>query len=48
MLVNNYFWAIWAFTILKDENEGSRSAFNFDFADARIHMFKHVKELYGF
>ena len=47
LLVNNYLWAVWSLRILKEENEGSNTCFNFDFADARIHMFNHVKNLYN-
>ena len=48
LLYNNAMWAIWALRILKEENIGNDKCFNFDFADARTHMFKHVKSLYGF
>eukprot|EP00347_Sterkiella_histriomuscorum_P014696 403359899 len=47
LLVNNYLWAVWSLKILKEENEGLNTCFNFDFADARIHMFNHVKKLYN-
>ncbi len=46
LLVNNYMWAVWSLKILKESNEGSTNVFNFDFADARIHMFNHVKSFY--
>lgn len=46
MLVNNYFWAIWSLRMLKDERLGDTTVFNFAFAEGRVAMYKHVKELY--
>lgn len=46
MLLNNFFWGIWSLHILKEERMGDPSVFNFDFAEARIAMYEHVKSLY--
>jgi hypothetical protein len=46
LLLNNYFWAIWSLRILKSEKMGDPGVFNFDFAEARMQMFEHVKTLY--
>ena len=46
MLLNNYFWGIWSLRMLKEEKLGDPNVFNFDFAQARIDMFNHVKALY--
>jgi hypothetical protein len=43
--VNNYFWAVWAMRILKEERLGDSTVFNFDFAHARVEMFEHVKKM---
>ena len=48
MLICNAIWAVWSLVILKKENEGSDTCFNFDFLDARIQMFKKVRSVYGF
>jgi hypothetical protein len=44
LLLNNYFWAIWSMRILKEEKLGDPTLFNFDFAEARVQMQKHVQE----
>ena len=46
LLLNNYFWGIWSLRMLKEEKLGDPNVFNFDFAQARIDMFNHVKALY--
>lgn len=46
MLLNNYFWAIWAMHILKEERLGDPTVFNFGFVESRIRMQLHVKQLY--
>jgi hypothetical protein len=46
LLLNNYFWAIWSLRMLKPERLGDPTVYNFDFAAARVAMFKHVKNLY--
>jgi len=46
LLLNNYFWAIWSLRMLKEEKLGDPKVFNFDFAQARIDMFNHVKTQY--
>lgn len=46
MLLNNFFWAIWCLRMLKPEKMGDPNVFNFDFAEARICMYEHIKGLY--
>ena len=46
LLLNNYFWAVWALRMLKKDKLEDDKVFNFDFAEARIKMFNHVKRLY--
>ncbi len=45
LVLNNYFWGVWALRILKEEKLGDSSVFNFDFAQARVDMFNHVKKM---
>ena len=46
LISNNYFWAIWSLRMLKEERMGDATVFNFDFAQCRVDMYKHVKDLY--
>ena len=46
LLLNNFFWAIWCLRMLKPEKLGDPEVFNFDFAEARIAMYEHIKGLY--
>jgi len=46
LLLNNFFWAIWSLRMLKPESLGNPDVFNFDFAEARVAMYNHVKHLY--
>ena len=46
LLLNNYFWAVWALKMLKPDRLSDEKVFNYDFADARIQMYNHVKMLY--
>mmetsp|Transcript_6170 Transcript_6170/g.9958 ORF Transcript_6170/g.9958 Transcript_6170/m.9958 type:complete len:158 (-) Transcript_6170:102-575(-) len=44
-MLNNFFWGVWALALLKPEQCGEAGLFNFDFALARVDMFKKVQEL---
>ena len=46
MLLNNYFWGIWALVMLKSEDYGKTDVFNFDFAEARIYMYEFARDNY--
>lgn len=46
LLLNSYFWAIWALHMIKEEKLGDPTVFNFDYAQARIAMYNHTKKLY--
>ena len=37
--LNNFFWAVWSIELLKPDTYAEEGIFNYDFADARIHMF---------
>ena len=39
-------WAIWSLKMLKSDRLEDDKVFNFDFAEARIRMYTHVKERY--
>jgi hypothetical protein len=46
MLLNNYFWALWSIMMLREENYGRTDIFNLDFADARVHIYNHAKNIF--
>lgn len=46
LIVNNFFWGVWAIENLKKQHYGNTTVFNFDFLSYRIQMHNLVKDLY--
>ena len=47
MVLNNFYWAVWAVMMLSDADETDVNAFNWDFLLGRCIMHKKCVELYG-
>ena len=44
MVLNNYYWAVWAIMMLTESDETDRKAFNWEFARGRTVMHKKCCE----
>jgi|688.fasta_scaffold1538428_1 thiamine kinase-like enzyme len=47
MLLNNFYWAVWAFMMLKPENYLNDKTFNYCYAAIRAQMYKHACKQFG-
>lgn len=47
MIVNNFYWGIWALTILNPDDVTNEQVFNYEYANIRIIIYKHLVALWG-
>jgi len=43
-LLNNFFWAVWAFMMLQDKDVCDDTAFNYEFALGRANLIKQQRK----
>lgn len=48
MVLNNYYWGVWAVMMLADEDLLNVNAFNWEFFKGRCEMHKYSVEKFGF
>lgn len=46
MVLNNFYWAVWAIMMLNDSDETNPNAFNWEFARGRTDMHKKSESLW--
>jgi len=44
MLLNNYYWAVWSFMMLKDADIKNDKCWNYHFAAQRAQLQRHLKK----
>lgn len=47
MILNNFYWAVWAYMILKDKEICKEETFNYFFSAHRAQLQKHCKKEFG-
>jgi len=48
MVLNNFYWAVWAIMMLTEQDETNTEAFNWDFADGRCDLHELCVRDFGF
>jgi hypothetical protein len=47
VLLNNFFWGIWALKMLSPTDVTNENVFNYEFANCRVQMFRHAKKTWN-
>jgi hypothetical protein len=47
MIANNFYWGIWALTILNPNDVTNETVFNYEYANIRTRLHKHLVALWG-
>lgn len=48
MILNSYYWAVWAIMMLSEHDETDSEAYFWDFLDGRCEMHRKFVEQFGF